>query len=113
MARATVRTHKRKTRSGGTTTVRTHTRGVRGAAPNTPAGPQGGKPGAPPAPSVQRPPRQITQVQYRPDMPAQSTQTAGGTPAPGVTSKAPDVDTSVLYGGDSPTGFDPITLGTY
>ena len=56
----------------------------------------------------------IRPADFRPDKRGQVTQTAGMTPDPPAKQQAaPQAADSVPYAGDSPTGFDPYTLGTF
>ncbi len=56
----------------------------------------------------------IRPADFRPDKRGQVTQTAGVNPdPPAVQQAAPQAADSVPYAGDSPTGYDPYTLGTF
>lgn len=51
---------------------------------------------------------------FRPHQPVQVTQTAGTNPnAPAGRQSAPSIAETVPYVGDSPTGYDPYTMGTF
>lgn len=56
----------------------------------------------------------IRPADFRPHKPGgQVTQTVGVNPDPPATrSASPDMATTIPYMGESPTGFDPATLGT-
>jgi hypothetical protein len=78
---------------------------------------------APPAAEPPRPKHvtsayQGAQIQptgaFHPHQPAQVTQTVGQNPDPPANRQAaPDISPTVPYLGDSPTGYDPYTMGTY
>ena len=51
---------------------------------------------------------------FRPHHPIQITQIAEANPgAPPTREAAPDISPTVPYTGDSPTGYDPYTTGTF
>jgi hypothetical protein len=58
---------------------------------------------------------QISPAEFRPHAPGGViTQTAGVNPDPPADRQAaPDISPTVPYTGDSPTGYDPYTMGTF
>jgi len=59
-------------------------------------------------------PAQNLDPRFRPHHPVQLTQTAGANPNPPADRQAaPDISPTIPYEGDSPTGYDPYTMGTF
>lgn len=59
-------------------------------------------------------PAQKLDPRFRPHQPVQVTRTAGTNPnAPADRNAARNISPTVPYEGDSPTGYDPYTLGTF